>query len=50
MECFYCGKEFTLNGKLGGQNRIFCYDCIPSGLERCERKILTRALYRKKAE
>ena len=50
MECFYCGKEFTLNGKQGGQNRIFCYDCLPNGLERQERNNARRQLFHKKAD
>ena len=49
MKCFYCGKEFILNGKQGGQNRVFCYDCYPEGLSRNEREKLRRELLYKKA-
>ena len=45
MKCFYCGKEFQLNGKQGGQNRKFCYDCVPDGLNRQEGKLIRRKLY-----
>jgi len=49
MKCFYCEKEFQLNGKQGGQNRIFCPDCVPDGLTRQEGKNLRRKLYYDKA-
>ena len=49
MQCFYCGKEFQLSGKQGGQNRIFCYDCVPDGLTRQEGKNIRRKLYYSKA-
>lgn len=48
MQCFYCGKEFNLSGKQGGQNRQFCFDCMPEGLERKERDNLRRKLVLKK--
>lgn len=44
MKCFYCGKEFDLTGKQGGQNRQFCFDCIPEGLDRKERDKIRRNL------
>ena len=50
MICFYCGKEFTLNGKQGGQNRIFCQECIPDGLTKPEARALRRRLYLAKAD
>ena len=31
--CFFCGNEFEIQDKRGihgGQNRIFCYNCVPS--------------------
>lgn len=33
MKCLFCEKEFTIKptGKSGGQNRQFCYDCLPEG-------------------
>ena len=42
MKCFYCEKEFQLSGKQGGQNRIFCYECVPNGLSRQEGKAIRR--------
>lgn len=38
MKCFYCKQEFSLIGTQGGQNRQFCFNCIPEGLERKEKK------------
>ena len=44
MICKNCGRDFILQQKgSGGSNRIFCYDCMPSGLNRLERNKL-RAL------
>ena len=50
MTCFYCGKEFDLSGKQGGQNRIFCTDCIPDGLTKQEGRAIRRRLYLAKAD
>lgn len=50
MNCFYCNKEFNLSGKQGGQNRIFCYDCIPDGLTKQEGRAIRRKLYLAKAD
>lgn len=37
MKCAYCNKDFQLNGSRGGQNRIFCYECLPTNSDRAER-------------
>ena len=50
MKCFYCEKEFQLNGKQGGQNRIFCPECIPDGLTKQEARAIRRRLYLSKAD
>ena len=40
MQCIKCQKEFTIQQTgSGGHNRIFCYDCVPSGLSRTERNV-----------
>lgn len=44
MKCFYCKQEFSLTGKQGGQNRQFCFNCIPEGLERTERDKIRKKL------
>lgn len=37
--CPYCGSDFELNPfGAGGKNRIYCYNCMPEGLSRNERK------------
>ena len=55
MICFYCKKEFSLSGKQGGQNRQFCFDCIPEGLEKKDqlqirRKLITNLANKQKIE
>lgn len=47
MICKYCGKEFQLNGGQGGQNRIFCYECLPTISDRTERNKARNALLMK---
>ena len=49
MKCLYCEKDFVLSGKQGGQNRLFCYNCLPADLERNTRNKIRRELYVKKA-
>lgn len=44
MICKNCGKEFNLNGHQGGQNRIFCYECLPICSDRTERNKMRRQL------
>lgn len=44
MKCFYCNQEFSLTGKQGGQNRQFCFNCVPEGLERKERDKIRKKL------
>ena len=46
MICFSCNDEFHLNGKHGGQNRRFCYKCMPEGLSNNEQKVIRRSLLR----
>lgn len=39
MICKVCNKTFTLSQKgSGGNNRIFCYDCMPINTNRKERQ------------
>lgn len=38
MKCLYCGKEFEISPfGSGGNNRVFCYECYPEGLDRKQR-------------
>ena len=48
MKCLYCEKDFVLSGKQGGQNRLFCYNCLPANLDRNTRNKIRRELYVKK--
>lgn len=48
MKCIICDKEFQLDGKQGGQNRVICYDCLPSGLSRNERNKKRKILMQQK--
>lgn len=50
MKCFYCEQEFALNGKQGGQNRMFCYNCMPEGLSRPDRNSLRYQLIKSKLD
>lgn len=59
--CFFCNKEFKLQdtrGRQGGQNRLFCYECVPPfdssnghtiNENRVARNTLVKQLFRKKA-
>ena len=47
MKCKYCRKDFQLNGQRGGQNRIFCYECLPTISDRGERNKARVALLQK---
>lgn len=51
MKCLYCGKEFKLIpiGKPGGNNRNFCYNCLPPSLGRVASKKRTQELLNDKA-
>ncbi len=51
--CKLCNNNFILNGKQGGQNREFCYECLPNGMNRQERnkykrKLLTKTIRQNK--
>lgn len=38
MKCLYSGKDFEINPfGSGGNNRVFCYDCYPEGLDKKQR-------------
>lgn len=50
IKCVICDSEFVLNGKQGGQNRIICYGCLPTGLNRQERNNRRRELFYYKAQ
>jgi hypothetical protein len=60
MKCFFCNNEFEIKDKRGGgQNRIFCYDCVPSfdssnghsvNENRVARHAIVRTLFRTKAD
>ena len=39
MKCFFCENDFSLSGQgSGGMNRMACFDCMPSGLDRKSRQ------------
>lgn len=43
--CIYCGKDFVINPfGSGGKNRLYCYECLPEGLSKSERKQITEYL------
>ena len=44
-KCLYCGKEFEISviGS-GGHNRLFCYECLPAGLDKQTRDNLRHTL------
>ena len=43
--CLFCGKEFEIKTEgSGGHNRDTCYECLPSGVERQERKRIRQRL------
>ena len=37
-KCIICEKDFRIrpNGRQGGNNRQFCYDCLPEGIEKAK--------------
>lgn len=37
MICEHCKSDFSVVKKHGGNNRTFCYDCIPEGMEKVSR-------------
>lgn len=46
MECDFCRKEFDIpTTGSGGKNRLFCFECLPSGLTRKERNAIRDLLY-----
>lgn len=48
MKCFYCESEFEIKKTQGGQNRQFCYFCLPENSDKEEReKLKTKLLYQK---
>lgn len=50
MICDYCDNYFDVSQEgRGGNNRKFCYSCMPSGLTRQERTTLRNQLYRQKS-
>lgn len=51
MKCLYCEKEFKLIpvGKSGGNNRNFCYNCLPINYTRLQRQRRTNELIIDKA-
>lgn len=49
MQCDYCSKEFEVPTKgSGGKNRLFCFDCLPEGLDRNQRNKVRADLYGKR--
>ena len=47
MKCIMCGKEFSVLNIRGGNNRKFCYECVPFEKNKQDRnnqkrKILTK--------
>ena len=47
--CEHCGSEFTLIKGHGGQNRSYCYTCIPEGLDKQVRTRLHQDLRRERS-
>ena len=46
MKCDFCSSHFEIPVKgSGGKNRLFCFNCLPDGLERYERSRLRDRLY-----
>ena len=50
MICPCCKKEFELNGQRGGQNRIYCYECLPVCSDRTERNRARYRLFKKMSD
>ena len=48
--CPVCSKIFTTQGFWGGENRIYCFDCLPYGLPKNERTTLNRILSAKRLD
>lgn len=44
QKCENCSKEFSLIRKHGGNNRTYCFDCIPEGLSKSVRTRLHQDL------
>ena len=49
MNCENCDKEFIKAKGHGGQNRSYCYDCIPEGLDKQTRDRLHQDLRRERS-
>lgn len=37
MKCICCNREFEIQQRHGGQNRLICYDCMPNELSKKEK-------------
>ena len=37
MKCICCNREFEVQQRHGGQNRLICYDCMPNDLSKKEK-------------
>lgn len=49
MICDYCEKSFSIDEKgSGGKNRLFCFTCLPAGLDRNQRNTQRNILYSKR--
>lgn len=48
--CPVCNKKFTTQGFRGGENRIYCFDCLPYGLPKNQRTTLNRVLAAKRVD
>lgn len=48
--CPICNKKFTTQGFRGGENRIYCFDCLPYGLPKKERTTINRILTQKRVD
>lgn len=50
MVCEICDKEFKPNTKgSGGTNRKLCFDCLPEGFDKNERRTIRQTLLTRKA-
>lgn len=50
--CIICEQEFSIprTGKAGGHNRKICFDCMPYGLDKNQRRAASRQLCTQKAK
>lgn len=50
MQCDHCGSHFEFERKHGGNNRTFCFRCVPEGLTKSERAKVHQLLRKEKSQ